>query len=127
MKPIIQEFCYPSNEYKQELMNGVVHVHNGFRNDLNFIYASATKIPTVNPKEFAGPVNKYMYSLLANTWFRRSGGIRTGVLIFDFITNWNHDLPSKVFRNNWNGNSSQNYHYITTFVQFVPNYTSITI
>ena len=72
-------------------MNGLVSVNNGFRNELNLIYASAVNFPTVNPKEFADSVNKYMYSLLANTYFWNSGGLRTGVLVFDFISNWNHD------------------------------------
>eukprot|EP00091_Calanus_sinicus_P000398 TRINITY_DN10327_c0_g1_i1.p1 TRINITY_DN10327_c0_g1~~TRINITY_DN10327_c0_g1_i1.p1 ORF type:complete len:298 (-),score=40.80 TRINITY_DN10327_c0_g1_i1:35-928(-) len=94
--------CNPSTEYKQELKSGVDSVHKGFKNHLNLIYASATKIPTVSPKGFADPVNKYLHSLLSNTYFWASGGLRTGVILFDYIIDWNKDLPSKVFRNNWN-------------------------
>jgi len=88
---VIQEVVHaiykPSTAYKNELTNMVNYAMTGFRDDMIIIYASAYEVPQLDPKGFAEGVNPHLRSYLYRNPWRR-----TGVIMFDFFTNWHNDI-----------------------------------
>jgi len=87
-----------SSAYKKELTDAL-KVAKGpkFKNDLIMIWPSAVVQYKLGPKGFADDVNPHLKSYLKND--DKYG--RTGIVVFDFITD--SDLPSLIFKKNWRG------------------------
>jgi len=87
-----------SSAYKKELTDAL-KVAKGykFKNDLIMIWPSAVVQDKLGPKGFADDVNPHLKSYLKND--DKYG--RTGIVVFDFITD--SDLPSLIFKKNWRG------------------------
>ena len=90
-----------SDAYKNELTSALADARgNKYGKNLLLIWASAVVKDKLAPEGFAEDVNGHLRSYL----LRNDPNGRTGVLIFDFITKWDSDLPSIIYRRNWIGN-----------------------
>ena len=89
-------FAYlPSSDYKKELRDFISSADDS--NDLFITWTSAFDWKCY-PAKFAKLVNQDIYDFL-----RQSPNRATGIIVFDFITNWNSDIPELIYQRNFKG------------------------
>ena len=104
---VLDAFNEPSKAYKNELIDALRKKMNGQFNDyFTVIWASASvgpftiETPHLGPEGFARGVNDFIAKELSLS-SGNTGTASTGVLCFDFITDFSSDLPALIYENNF--------------------------
>ena len=84
----------PSESYKKELEEFLDSARTGYTDSMMIAYSSASAL-RCHPHCFASNVNPRLESYLRG----RPAG-RTGVVVLDFITSWNCDIPKLIYQRN---------------------------
>eukprot|EP00092_Neocalanus_flemingeri_P051272 GFUD01059588.1.p1 GENE.GFUD01059588.1~~GFUD01059588.1.p1 ORF type:complete len:593 (+),score=61.44 GFUD01059588.1:101-1879(+) len=93
---VVSAIYSPSDEYKKQLTDFQDQVRSSTHMDkmmVNFASASDLKC---HPKRIAQDVNPHLHD-----YFGRNPTGRTGVVVFDYPTNWHHDLMKRIYKRNF--------------------------